>query len=47
MTEKQFKQINDGVKDTGTDKTLTNILEFALELKELNDLFDCVFDRNR
>ena len=46
MTKKRFKQVIDGVKDTRTGRTLTHPLEFTLKLNELNDLYDCVFDRN-
>ena len=46
MTEKRFKQVVDGVKDTRTGRTLTLMLEFTLKLNEINDLYDCVFDRN-
>lgn len=46
MTEKRFKQVVDGVKDTRTGRTLTHPLEFTLKLNEINDLYDCVFDRN-
>ena len=46
MTEKRFKQVVNGVKDTRTGRTLTLMLEFTLKLNEINDLYDCVFDRN-
>ena len=47
MTEnKRFKQVVGGVKDTRTGRTLTLMLEFTLKLNEINDLYDCVFDRN-
>ena len=46
MTEKRFKQVVDGVKDTRTGRTLTHPLEFTLKLNEINELYDCVFDRN-
>ena len=46
MTEKRFKQVVDGVKDTRTGNTLTHHLEFTLKLNEINELYDCVFDRN-
>ena len=46
MTEKRFKQVVDGVKDTRTGRTLTYPLEFTLKLNEINELYDCVFDRN-
>ena len=46
MTEKRFKQIVDGVKDTRTGNTLTHPLEFTLKLNEINGLYDYVFDRN-
>ena len=46
MTEKRFKQVVDGVKDTRTVRTLTYPLEFTLKLNEINELYDCVFDRN-
>lgn len=46
MTEKRFKQVVNGVKDTRTGRTLTSPLEFTLKLNEINDLYDCVFDRN-
>lgn len=46
MVEKRFKQVVDGVKDTRTGRTLTHPLEFTLKLNEINELYDCVFDRN-
>ena len=46
MTEKRFKQVVDGVKDTRTGRTLTHPLEFTLKLNEINELYDCVFERN-
>lgn len=46
LTEKRFKQVVDGVKDTRTGRTLTHPLEFTLKLNEINTLYDYVFDRN-
>ena len=46
MTEKRFKQVVDGVKDTRTGRTLTHPLDFTLKLNEINTLYDYVFDRN-
>lgn len=46
MTEKRFKQVVDGVKDTRTGRILTHPLEVTLKLNEINELYDCVFDRN-
>ena len=45
-SEKRFKQVVNGVKDTRTGRTLTHPLEFTLKLNEINELYDYVFDRN-